>query len=202
MQNIIDLYQNKKIPNSRTALNVAALLASKNRNIVKSGKPEREYYKVMEKYDQDEFHEADTTKPRITIQLVIKPKIERTGKTGVGSERRSISEILIPLKPRMIEQISKVLEVKSSFKIKMRLKMTIQKLTLDEDGKQEWEERQVQFLNIKISEITKTNVVASLDSQLGELIPRCEAIEHADGTSIDSGWIVKADDTLYLKLSL
>ena len=46
IQDIIDLYQNKKIPNSRTALNVAALLASKNRNVIKSGKPEREYYKV------------------------------------------------------------------------------------------------------------------------------------------------------------
>ena len=48
IQDIIDLNQNKKIPNSRTALNVAALLASKNRNVIKSGKPEREYYKVME----------------------------------------------------------------------------------------------------------------------------------------------------------
>ena len=33
IQDIIDLYQDKKIPNSRTALNVAALLASKNRNV-------------------------------------------------------------------------------------------------------------------------------------------------------------------------
>ena len=96
IQDIIDLYQDKKIPNSRTALNVAALLASKNRNVIKSGKLEREYYNVMEKYDQGEFHEADTTKPRTTIQIVIKPKIQRTGKTGVGSERRSISEILTP----------------------------------------------------------------------------------------------------------
>ena len=91
----------------------------------------------------------------------------------------------------MIEQINKVLVVKRSFKIKMRLKMTIQKRTIDKEAKEEWEERQVQFMNKKISEITKNNVVASLDSQLGELIPRCEAIEHADGASIDSGWIVK-----------
>ena len=129
IQDIIGLYLDKKIPNSRTALNVAALLASKNRNVIKSGKPEREYYKVMEKYDQDEFHEADTTKARTTIQIVIKPKIQRAGKTGVGSERRSISEILVPLKPRMIEEIKKVLVVKRSFKIKLRLKMTIQKRT-------------------------------------------------------------------------
>ena len=50
----------------------------------------------------------------------------------------------------------------------------------------------------KISEITKTNVKASLDSELGELIPRCESIEHADGASIDSGWIVKTYDTLFI----
>ena len=72
----------------------------------------------MGKYDQDEFHEADTTKPRTTIQ--IKPKIQRTGKAGLGSERRSISENFNPLKPRMIEQINKVVEVKRSLKIKMR----------------------------------------------------------------------------------
>ena len=100
----------------------------------------------------------------------------------------------------MIEQINKVLEVKRSFKIKMRLKMTIQKRTLDKDAKEEWEERQVQFLNKKISEITRNNVNTSLDSQLGELIPRCEAIEHADGASIDSGWIVKTYDTLFIDI--
>ena len=71
IQDIIDLCQNKKTPNSRTALNVAALLASKNRNVIQSGKPETEYYKIMEKYDQDEFHEADTTKARTTIQIVL-----------------------------------------------------------------------------------------------------------------------------------
>ena len=48
-------------------------------------------------------------------------------------------------------------------------------------------------MNKKISEITKTN-----DSQLGELIPRCESIEHADGASIDSGWIVKTYDLLFI----
>ena len=200
IQDIIDLYINKKIPNSRTALNVAALLASKNKNVIKSGKPDREYYKVMEKYDQDEFQEADITTARTTIQIVIKPKIQRTGKTGIGSERRSISEILVPFKPRMIEEIKKVLVVKRSFKIKLRLKMTIQKRTWDKEGKEEWEERQVQFMNKKISEINKNNVAASLDSQLGELIPRCEAIEQADGASLDSGWIVKTYDTLFIDI--
>ena len=107
----------------------------------------------------------------------------------------------------MIAQVNKVLEVKRSFKIQTRLKMTIQKLTLDEDGKQEWEERQVHFLNKQISKITKNKVDTSLDSQLKELIPRCEAIEQTDGASIDSGWIVKTYDTLpypliYLKRSL
>ena len=61
-------------------------------------------------------------------------------------------------------------------------------------------EREVQFMNKKISEITKTNVKASLDSQLGELIPRCESIEHADGASLDSGWIVKTYDLLFVDI--
>ena len=100
----------------------------------------------------------------------------------------------------MIALMNKVLEVKRSLKLKMRLKMTIQKLTLDEDAKQEWGDRQVQVLNKTISEITKNHVITSLDSQLGDLIPRCEAIEQADGASIDSGWIVKTYDLLFIDI--
>ena len=38
---VINLYENKQIPNIKTALNATKLLASTNKNTMKSGKAER-----------------------------------------------------------------------------------------------------------------------------------------------------------------
>ena len=50
IKTIIKLYNNKQIPNIKTALNTVKLLATTNKNIIKSGKPEREYLKTLNKY--------------------------------------------------------------------------------------------------------------------------------------------------------
>ena len=52
IRHIIELYQDEKIANSRTALNVVSLLASKNKLTIKSGRAIKEYDKVVSK-DQD-----------------------------------------------------------------------------------------------------------------------------------------------------
>ena len=43
IQDVMKLYEEKKIPNMRTALNAVILLASKNKNTIKSGRVEKEY---------------------------------------------------------------------------------------------------------------------------------------------------------------
>ena len=50
IRHIIELYQDKKIANSRTALHVVSLLASKNKLTIKSGRAIKEYDKVVSKY--------------------------------------------------------------------------------------------------------------------------------------------------------
>ena len=52
IRHIIELYQDKKIDNSRTALNLVPWLASKNKLTIKSGRAIKEYDKVVSK-DQD-----------------------------------------------------------------------------------------------------------------------------------------------------
>ena len=51
IKDVISLYEKKKIVNFKTALNTVMLLASKNKNTIKSGRADKEYNKVMNKYD-------------------------------------------------------------------------------------------------------------------------------------------------------
>ena len=50
IKDVIKLYEEKKIPNIKTALNATKLLASKHKSTIKSGKAEREYNSIMNKY--------------------------------------------------------------------------------------------------------------------------------------------------------
>ena len=50
IRKIIELYQNKKIVNFRSALNSVLLLSSKNKNTIKSGRPVKEYDQIVRKY--------------------------------------------------------------------------------------------------------------------------------------------------------
>ena len=54
IKKIIELYDNKQIPNVKTAINTVKLLATTNKNIIKSGKPEREYLRTINKYQYEE----------------------------------------------------------------------------------------------------------------------------------------------------
>ena len=50
IRKIVELYENKKIVNFRTALNNVLLLASKNKNTIKSGRAISEYDQIVRKY--------------------------------------------------------------------------------------------------------------------------------------------------------
>ena len=59
IQHVIDMYQDKKIPNVKTALNVAKLLASKKNNVILSKRPEKEYKKLTSKYEGKKDYHLD-----------------------------------------------------------------------------------------------------------------------------------------------
>ena len=50
IRTVIKLYEDKKIVNFKTALNTITWLASQNKNVIKSGKADRAYDKVVGKY--------------------------------------------------------------------------------------------------------------------------------------------------------
>jgi F0F1-type ATP synthase alpha subunit len=54
IRKIIELYENKKIVNFKTALNNVLLLSSKNKNTINSGRAIKEYNQIVNKYDEKE----------------------------------------------------------------------------------------------------------------------------------------------------
>ena len=52
IKQIIKLYEDRKIVNIKTALNVTLLLASTNKNTIKSGKADKAYNNIVEKYGE------------------------------------------------------------------------------------------------------------------------------------------------------
>jgi septation ring formation regulator EzrA len=111
IEDVIKLYEEKKIPNIRTALNATILLSSKNKNTIKSGRPEREYQKLMTKYVEAEpmtgrltrelEHElklGDHEKVNTYIQIVIKS--EKTDANGV--ETRSFKNIFALYRDKLL----------------------------------------------------------------------------------------------------
>ena len=57
IQDLINLYEAKLIPNYRTAYNAAVSLASRNRIALKSDKPLRLYHDIIDEYKIDAGHE-------------------------------------------------------------------------------------------------------------------------------------------------
>ena len=51
IQNIIKLYEERKVPKFKEALNAALLLSSTNKNTIKSNKPINEYNKLGSNYE-------------------------------------------------------------------------------------------------------------------------------------------------------
>ena len=52
IKDVIKLYEDKKIVNFRAALNATLLLSSTNKNTIKSGRAEKEYNKIVDKYSE------------------------------------------------------------------------------------------------------------------------------------------------------
>ena len=63
IENVIDLYQKKKIPNYKSALNAVVALSSKHKATVASKKPEKLYESLMEKYETAESLTGRLSRP-------------------------------------------------------------------------------------------------------------------------------------------
>ena len=74
IKHIIKLYEERKIVNIKTALNTTLLLASTNKNTIKSGKADKAYNNIVEKYGEAQpitgrlKREAEAVKSKIKKQ--------------------------------------------------------------------------------------------------------------------------------------
>jgi hypothetical protein len=89
IRDVIKLYEDKKIVNFRTALNATLLLSSTNKNTLKSGRAEKEYSSIINKYG-----EAQPITGRLKRQEEeVKKKVERNTRIkGILKEGRKINK--------------------------------------------------------------------------------------------------------------
>ena len=156
IQDVIKLYQEKKIPNIRTALNAAILLASKNKNTIKSGRAEKEYQKIMVKYTNAESMTGRLSRPpdytissgdhsKVMSHIDININSKKLDKDG--HETRSLKQLLNQYKDKMTNLIEKVLETKKSMKIMLKFNFTVDKPVAGFDGEVDYIKKNVWFAN-------------------------------------------------------
>ena len=92
VEQVINLYESKKIVNFKTAINLVLLLSSKNKNTINSGKQDREYNKIITKYS-----EAEPMTGRLNRQ--IEQRKRKLTTTGVQFNFVAFSEKPNPRKP-------------------------------------------------------------------------------------------------------
>ena len=69
IQDVIELYEQRKIPNYKSALNTVVALSSKHKITVASGKPEKLYNSLMEKYQEAESLTGQLSRaPEFTVR--------------------------------------------------------------------------------------------------------------------------------------
>ena len=217
IRHIIELYQDKKIANSRTALHVVSLLACKNKLTIKSGRAIKEYDKVVNKYqyalpttgrlkreadenarrakdvvDSADIVIGDLEKVRTKIEIKFKKQHD-------GPETRSFHELIAKQRARIYNAVSQALERKQSMKIKMRLELTYKKPNPGFDGDMEYEVKPGHLANLRVHQITKASIKKGLDQQISEMIEKVETLE-PKGSKTGSGWIIQSFDSLYVDI--
>ena len=144
IETVIQLYEGKKIPNFKTALNMVLSLACPS--IHNPAKTDVQYQKLTSKYStaipitsrlemkRNALHgisvfKDDRKKVRTGISLTFNK--HNNGKT------KSYRELMAMRRPRMLTAIQEALETKKSMTIKLRADTTYKKIIEGFDGKKE-----------------------------------------------------------------
>ena len=142
IQYVIDLYEQRKIPNYKSALNAAVALSSKHKITLASGKPDKLYDALMEKYRDAESVTGQLSRaPEFTVrtgdhskvssyiqfQFSYKPDDE-------GIERRTLKQMFLSLGNRPASQLEKAFVGKSSMKVRLRVNVWLERERTNEGG--------------------------------------------------------------------
>jgi len=171
---------------------------------VSSGKPERLYSDLMEKYEEADsmvgrlsrppafsVRTGDQSKARSYIQFQFNymPDDE-------GVEKRSLKQMFNSLGNEPVSQVEKTFVGKSSMKVRMRVNVWLEREKRNEQGEIVKESKKdCTFITREPQRITKSTIKKVLNEQIEKLIANLENLsDKIEG----SGWVIKK----YLKLAI
>ena len=205
IENVIDLYQKKKIPNYKSALNAVVALSSKHKATIASKKPEKLYESLIEKYETAESMTGRLSRPPafsvrtgnhskvnsyIQFEFNYKPDDE-------DIEKRTLKQMILSLGNRPYSQLEKAFVGKSSMKVRLRLYVWLERERRNDEGEivKEVKKGEKPFITKPPQRMTKSTIKRVLNEQVGRMDADLDGLgEKMEG----SGWVVKR----YLKLAI
>ena len=192
IDNIIDMYEDRKIANFKTALNVVKLLASHHKIIIDSGKADKKYYEVR---NNNVF-----TEPRTRLTA---PKYKSTFHVTRGNYKKPLTTTKIEIRkgkfidhvfknaePIVINELKIALTLKKSFKTKLRMEILIEREKMDSNGQMHHTLLKEMISTVTPPRaITNGNVVSTAISEFEALKEKCK--EEGTAGEQGTGWIIK-----------
>ena len=173
---VIELYEAQKIRNFRTALNTIELLATRHKAILRSGKQEKEYNKLVEKYQ-----EAPSMVGRLS-DPIFKPvrgdytKASPNTRINIfqGTKPRTT---LNNVKKYIYKEMEEAFKYQKAMKLKMSLQVRMTKTVEEFDGRTYEKEEMNTFSTSKAKRITKSIYKQIIDEFLEELLTKIHETE-------------------------
>jgi hypothetical protein len=168
INDIVNLYEGKQIPNYKTAFKAVEALASKNKNTVKSGKPEKLYNDIITKYKEAEPITGRLSNPvfKLTTGDYSRAKSHTRVNVFQGND---IDKVFNKSYNVLVKEVENILKVKSSFKLRLRANVNMVKEGVDENGENTKVEESGVLSNKIPVVITKANYKTVIKEELKKL---------------------------------
>jgi len=193
INDVINLYANKKITNVRTAANMINLLASKHHT--QKQKALDTFNSMLNKFDTEALKEAGA-QPDYLVQTGDHSKVSSHITFDIKDKRKSPSEydtrtfndIYHSLKKAITEKVKHAFANIKHMKIRFRVKFVVELKKIDSTGKEITDEKDVVIISKKPLKITKYKFEDVLDALRAEINDRVDGYNNEVG---GSGWVIK-----------
>ena len=194
IETVVQLYEGKKIPNFKTALNM--VLSPAFSSIYNPAKTDVQYQKLTSKYsnavpitsrlerERDALHGVSVFKDDLKK---VRAGIALTFNKHNDNKTKCFRELMAMHRPRMLTAIQEALETKRSMKIKLRVDITYKKVVEGFDGEKEETTLQAPISTMNAVTITSGNMKQMLDKLIDILNTKSDTLEQVDkdGKPID-----------------
>ena len=206
IDSIISLYEDKKIPNIKTAEKAVKLLSSKHK--ASSKKALDNFNEIYNKYIDAEpmtgrlsrpnfvtISKHNINKPESSINFnIITSNYNRFDNHIDGAEKMSFEEVFKKIKLKVIKEITNMLIIKKSMLIRLGVNFEVAKLNIDPFQDDNYifkandytSEHKIVILSTKYQECTKANIKNIINEQYKEINNIFDKNAYTDG----SNWII------------